>query len=203
MNNNIKNIIFDLGNVLISFNPEKYLEENVKENIRNDFLNKIFKSKEWLDLDRGILTYNEAKKIFKEKIPNASIEIDKYFDIDIYNMLGEIKENTALIQNLKSKYNLYILSNFHKNAFENLNKKYEFFKYFDGHVVSCYYNQLKPEVEIYENILNKFNLIPSETLFIDDTEVNIKMAKSLGINGLHLKDYTQLKENLIKLLGEI
>lgn len=199
----IKNIIFDLGNVLISFDPEKYLNENVKESLRKDFLEKIFKTEEWLNLDRGTLTYEEAKKIFKQRIPEGKEEIDKYFDTDIYNMLSEIRENTKLISKLKEKYNLYILSNFHKDAFEGINKKYDFFKYFDGGVVSCYYQLLKPEKEIYEILINKYNLNPNETLFIDDTKVNVDKASELGINVIYLEDSEKLKEKMIELLGEI
>ena len=84
MDGKIKNIIFDLGNVLINFDPEKYLEANVKEDIRKDFLDEVFLKKEWLDLDRGTLTYEEAKKIFKKRLPQAEKEIDKFFDNDFF-----------------------------------------------------------------------------------------------------------------------
>ena len=196
MDGKIKNIIFDLGNVLINFDPEKYLEANVKEDIRKDFLDEVFLKKEWLDLDRGTLTYEEAKKIFKKRLPQAEKEIDKFFDNDFFDMLMPIEKKTKLLSQLKKQYNLYILSNFHRDSFEELNKRHQFFKNFDGHVVSCYYHHLKPEKEIYDTIIEKFSLNPEETVFIDDSYPNIEMAQKMGINGIHLPDYNELEKKL-------
>ncbi|MDO5088267.1 MAG: HAD family phosphatase [Leptotrichiaceae bacterium] len=186
---NIKNIIFDLGNVLISFNPKDYTDNE-------KFLKEVFGSPEWLMLDRGTLSYGEAKEIFKERVPEVAEQIDSMFDSSFSGLLQPIKENTALLPILKEKYNLYILSNFHKDSFEEVYKSYEFFKNFKGKVVSCYCHLLKPEKEIYEEILNKFSLNPEETVFIDDMKVNIEAAEKLGIKGIHLPDYTKLKEKL-------
>jgi len=115
-------------------------------------------------------------------------------------LVGRLEENVKLLSKLKEKYNLYILSNFHQPAFEHIFKKYEFFRLFDGHTVSCYYYLLKPEKEIYDTLINKFNLIPKETVFIDDTKVNIDACEKEGIRGIHLPDYTELKQKLEEFL---
>ena len=196
----IKNIVFDLGRVLIKFEPKEYIEQNVPEEKREDFYNGIFGSTEWLMLDRGTLSYEDAKKIFKERVPRADKQIDRLFDADLFEILQPIEENVKLLPKLKEKYNLYILSNFHQPAFEHIFKKYEFFKLFDGHTVSCYYYLLKPEKEIYDTLINKFNLIPKETVFIDDTKVNIDACEKEGIRGIHLPDYTELKQKLEEFL---
>ena len=196
----IKNIVFDLGRVLIKFEPKEYIEQNVPEEKREDFYNGIFGSTEWLMLDRGTLSYEDAKKIFKERVPGADKEIDRLFDADLFEILQPIEENVKLLPKLKEKYNLYILSNFHQPAFEHIFKKYDFFKLFDGHTVSCYYYLLKPEKEIYDTLIDKFNLIPEETVFIDDTKVNIDACEKEGIRGIHLPDYTELKQKLEEFL---
>lgn len=196
----IKNIVFDLGRVLIKFEPKEYIEQNVPEEKREDFYNGIFGSTEWLMLDRGTLSYEDAKKIFKERVPEADKQIDRLFDVDLFEILQPIEENVKLLPKLKEKYNLYILSNFHQPAFEHIFKKYEFFRLFDGHTVSCYYYLLKPEKEIYDTLINKFNLIPKETVFIDDTKVNIDACEKEGIRGIHLPDYTELKQKLEEFL---
>ena len=147
-------------------------------------------------LDRGTLSYEDAKKIFKERIPG----VDRLFDVDLFEILQPIEENVKLLPELKEKYNLYILSNFHQPAFEHIFKKYDFFRLFDGHIVSCYYYLLKPEKEIYETLIEKFNLIPEETVFIDDTKVNIDACEKEGIRGIHLPDYTELKQKLEEFL---
>ena len=196
----IKNIVFDLGRVLIKFEPKEYIKQNVPEEKREDFYNGIFGSTEWLMLDRGTLSYEDAKKIFKERVPRADKQIDRLFDVDLFEILQPIEENVKLLPKLKEKYNLYILSNFHQPAFEHIFKKYEFFRLFDGHTVSCYYYLLKPEKEIYDTLINKFNLIPKETVFIDDTKVNIDACEKEGIRGIHLPDYTELKQKLEEFL---
>ena len=196
----IKNIVFDLGRVLIKFEPKEYIEQNVPEEKREDFYNGIFGSTEWLMLDRGTLSYEDAKKIFKERVPRADKQIDRLFDADLFEILQPIEENVQLLPELKKKYNLYILSNFHQPAFEYIFKKYDFFRLFDGHTVSCYYYLLKPEKEIYDTLIDKFNLIPEETVFIDDTKVNIDACEKEGIRGIHLPDYTELKQKLEEFL---
>ena len=196
----IKNIVFDLGRVLIKFEPKEYIEQNVPEEKREDFYNGIFGSTEWLMLDRGTLSYEDAKKIFKERVSGVDKQIDRLFDVDLFEILQPIEENVKLLPKLKEKYNLYILSNFHQPAFEHIFKKYDFFRLFDGHTVSCYYYLLKPEKEIYDTLIEKFNLIPEETVFIDDTKVNIDACEKEGIRGIHLPDYTELKQKLEEFL---
>ena len=196
----IKNIVFDLGRVLIKFEPKEYIEQNIPEEKREDFYNGIFGSTEWLMLDRGTLSYEDAKKIFKERVSGVDKQIDRLFDVDFFEILQPIEENVKLLPKLKEKYNLYILSNFHQPAFEHIFKKYDFFRLFDGHTVSCYYYLLKPEKEIYDTLIDKFNLIPEETVFIDDSKVNIDACEKEGIRGIHLPDYTELKQKLEEFL---
>lgn len=196
----IKNIVFDLGRVLIKFEPKEYTEKNIPEEKREAFYNGIFDSDEWQMLDRGTLSYEEAKKIFKERVSGVDKEIDRLFDADLFKILQPIEENVKLLPELKKKYNLYILSNFHQPAFEHIFKKYDFFRLFDGHTVSCYYYLLKPEKEIYDTLIEKFNLIPEETVFIDDTKVNIEACEKEGIRGIHLPDYTELEQKLEEFL---
>ena len=197
----IKNIVFDLGDVLIAFDRKKYLNENISEKKRDLFYKEVLATQEWLMLDRGTLTYEAAKEIFKKRTPKLSDEIDNFFNKDFFEILIPIKNNINLLPKLKEKYNLYVLSNFHKESFEFISKKYEFFKNFDGFAISYEPHLLKPEPEIYEYLLEKFNLNPSETLFIDDTEVNIESAEKMGINGIHLPDYTKLEEKLEDILN--
>lgn len=196
----IKNIVFDLGRVLIKFEPKEYTEKNIPEEKREAFYNGIFDSDEWQMLDRGTLSYEDAKKIFKERVSGVDKEIDRLFDADLFEILHPIEENVKLLPELKKKYNLYILSNFHQPAFEHIFKKYDFFRLFDGHTVSCYYYLLKPEKEIYDTLIEKFNLIPEETVFIDDTKVNIEACEKEGIRGIHLPDYTELEQKLEEFL---
>lgn len=192
----IKNIIFDLGNVLIRFKPEEFINKNIKKEYREKFFNVIFKGQEWADLDRGVLEYSDVVKIFSEKIPECSSEIKKLFDNYILDVLEPIEKNIEIMKSLKGKYKLFVLSNFHYPAFDYIFKNWEFFKYFDGKVVSGHCKLLKPEKKIYELLCLTYSLKPNECVFIDDTKANIEAAEEFGINGIHLTDINILEEKL-------
>ena len=110
-----------------------------------------------------------------------------------------IEDNVELLKELKMKgYNLFLLSNFHKEAYDKVFRKYSFFEFFDGIFISSHYGLLKPEREIYVKMLQKFSLNPAECIFIDDTPVNISAARELGIEGIVFKDPASLKQELKK-----
>lgn len=192
----IKNIIFDLGKVLVSFHPEKFINENVEEKYREDFYRVVFGGQAWADLDRGTLEYSDAVKMFSEELPQCAEQIKSLFDRKIIDCISPIEDNVEIMKSLKGKYNLYILSNFHYPAFDNVFQNWEFFKYFDGKIVSGHCKLLKPEKEIYELLLNTYSLVPEECLFIDDVKANIEGAQKCGINGIQLTSPELLKEVL-------
>ena len=198
----IKNIVFDLGNVLIKF--KNFLSKRAFEfkEKRKDFHDNVIGTKEWLMLDRGTLTYPEAKKIFKERSPHLATEIDNFFDKDFFELLKPIKQNIELLYKLRDhyEYKLYVLSNFHKDSYEYVFQHNDFFRLFEGCLISCYFKLLKPEEKIYDTLLYEFGLIPEETLFIDDVKENIEAAENKGIRGLHLPDYTKLEAELKNIL---
>ncbi|HBJ78280.1 MULTISPECIES: HAD family hydrolase [Fusobacterium] len=197
----IKNIIFDLGNVLIKYSPESFLEKNVKKERQEKFIATVFKSKEWLELDRGTLSYEDAIEKFAEIIPEDRENLEKLFKNNIMDCLAPIEENIEILKKLKKKgYNLFVLSNFHRPAFEQVQKEWEFFDEFDGGVISCYCHLLKPNQRIYELLLARYGLIPEETLFIDDTKINVEKAEKIGMEGIYL-DLPEMLEKLLKKKG--
>lgn len=197
----IKNIIFDLGNVLIKYSPESFLEKNVKKERQEKFIATVFKSKEWLELDRGTLSYEDAIEKFAEIIPEDKENLEKLFKNNIMDCLAPIEENIEILKKLKKKgYNLFVLSNFHRPAFEQVQKEWEFFDEFDGGVISCYCHLLKPNQRIYELLLARYGLIPEETLFIDDTKINVEKAEKIGMEGIYL-DLPEMLEKLLKKKG--
>ena len=193
----IKNIIFDLGNVLIKYNPHDFINKNVKEENREKFFQEIFQSKEWQDLDRGTLEYDEAVKIFSQRVPEERENIKKLFDNDIQDVLFVDKTNIKYLSTLKNKdYKLYILSNFHKNSFRKISEIHNFKSIFDGGVISYECHLLKPESNIYKAIIDKYGLIPEETVFIDDSLPNVQAAIKFNIHGIHLKNIKDLIKTL-------
>jgi putative hydrolase of the HAD superfamily len=168
----------------------------VAEEKNEEIYESIFKSEEWLMLDRGTITEQEAKEnIINRKVENKDF-INSVFET-WYDILMPIESSVEILKKLKERgYKVFYLSNFHLAAFEYVTKKHDFFELFDGGVVSYKEKLLKPEKEIYEKILCEYNLEPKETVFIDDVEVNVEAAIKNGMNGIVLKNPIELKNKL-------
>lgn len=194
----IKNIIFDLGNVMIDFSPKEYVESKIAQEKVEEIYKCIFQSEEWPMLDRGTINEENARRnIISRNIENEDL-INAVFD-NWYDILIPIENSVDILKKLKENgYKVYYLSNFHCAAFEYMDEKYDLFKLFDGGVFSFKEKLLKPEREIYDKIIQEYNLTSSETIFIDDTEVNVKAARKLGLKGIVLDDPKNLLAELQK-----
>ena len=181
----IKNLVFDLGNVLISFRPSEYFDKkNFPESVKSKILPDIFGSREWLMLDNGDISTSEAIDRIAAKSSLNREEIAHIFNLRT-EMMFPLDNNVRLLPELKKHgFRLYFLSNFPIDIFEEIKAGYFFFTYFDGGVISSEVKFSKPDRRIFEILLEKYRLIPSESLFIDDIEINVRSAESLGINGL-------------------
>ncbi|NLK68946.1 MAG: HAD family phosphatase [Clostridiaceae bacterium] len=193
----IKSVIFDIGRVLLRFEPKDYLYKLYGRGEKSERLyNIVFGSKTWLDLDRGTVSYDDAIKIMASECNSLSREIE-YLIHNWIEIMTPIEESINLLKEIKTKgYNTFVLSNYHKEAFETVYSKYDFFRLFDGMFISSHYGLLKPEKEIYEKMLQKFSLNPTECFFIDDTPVNISASKELGIEGVVFKNPQLLRQDL-------
>lgn len=196
----IKNIVFDLGNVILKDNPSIVLE-NLKELDKKSRL--IIKRKffdNWNELDLGNETLEEHLNNCKFNFPideNVRETLLNYYKYRPFN-----DEVIKLMNNLKNnKYNIFILSNNNKEAYEYLTKL-PIFKSVDGWIVSCDYHIIKPNKEIYIKLFETFNIKPEECFFIDDTEENINMAKKLAMKGFILDIKNQGLDKLIENLKE-
>ncbi|MGN1029088.1 HAD family phosphatase [uncultured Clostridium sp.] len=191
-----KNIIFDLGNVLLDFNPRDYLKNKISDDKLEDVFKAVFTSEEWIMLDRGTITEKEAINNIISRNSTYINEINLAFE-SWYDILKPIEESINILMSLKKNgYKIYYLSNFHQLAFEEVTKKNSFFELFDGGVVSYEEKLIKPEEDIYKLVLDRYKLNPSETIFIDDTKVNVDAANSIGIKGILFKDSEKLREEL-------
>jgi epoxide hydrolase-like predicted phosphatase len=181
----IKNIVFDFGNVLISFKPSEFFDKkNYPENIKATILSDIFDSKEWGMLDKGVISTTEAIDAITSKSSLKKEEIAHIFNLRT-EIIFPIDPNVRLLPELKKRgFGVYFLSNFPIDLFEEVKTGYYFFKYFDGGIISSEVKFSKPEKRIYEILLEKYSLIPEECLFIDDLEINVKAAESAGMIGL-------------------
>lgn len=198
----IKNIVFDLGNVLLSWKPEQFLIDNgYNASKRDQYLNEIFKSPEWLALDNGDMDTRTAINTISKKSSLETAEIFAVFNLRT-RILSPLTDNAKLLPGLKKAgFRLYYLSNFPEDIFDEVFSSHSFFGIFDGGIISARAKASKPDERIYKILLEKYSILPEETLFIDDTHVNAEAAKKLGLSVIHLSDHSKLKELVEDFLG--
>lgn len=178
----INTIVLDIGQVLVEFCWKEYLEEcgydeETKEKVRNATV----LSEHWGEQDRGVLSSKELTKICCKKEPSVAKEIAKLFE-DISKLAIEYDYSENFIKNLKENgYKVYLLSNFGSN-FATLKETFRFYPYVDGGVISYEVKQIKPEPEIYQSLIKKYDIHPEEAVFLDDREDNIEAAKQFGFH---------------------
>lgn len=196
----IKNIIFDLGNVLLNYKPMEFLLQFTKDQERiNGFISKVSFSRTWFELDRGTLSLKKARKILSSRYPEELDLLVPYFEHWL-EILTPIQGRIEILEPLKKKgYKLFILSNFIEEAFKLVIKQYDFFSLFDGRVISYEEKVIKPEKEIYDILLSRYNLIPHECVFLDDHSSFLKPAKKLGMSTILVHQNTDLVEEFKKI----
>ena len=191
----VKKFLFDLGNVFFDWNPERILKPIFNDDERmNFFINNI--SFPLLDTrcDAGItieVAVNDAIK----KFPEFEKEIKLYYP-NHGNMVGGFFQKTVdVFYKIKELNHLcYVLSNWSAETYEGMEEKYPFLKDFDGKIISGRDFLIKPDPAIYELAISRFDLIPQETLFIDDRLDNIEAAQKLNFQTIHLTDPSLIQE---------
>lgn len=197
----IRNIIFDVGKVLVSYEPEEYMKRlGFSEEKRKRINEAMFENPLWDESDQGLRTTEELLKAFIANAPDLADEIRM-----VYQAVGDTIELLPYalewIQDLKAKgYKIYILSNYSENTFNQTQEKLKFLPVVDGAVFSYEIKLLKPDAAIYDYLCEKYQLIPEESVFLDDRPVNIEGARKKGIHGIVFCDYEQGKRELEKLL---
>jgi FMN phosphatase YigB (HAD superfamily) len=194
------NYIFDIGNVLIEFRPALFLQKLFADPPLEKKINDIiFKGAEWVKLDEGLITQGDACGALCQKEPKYRQQIIKTMK-SLPEMLTPLSETAKLLPEIKkSGHKLYYLSNYHKELSDYIFNRYPFFGLFDGGVLSCDVHMLKPSLEIYRCLLDKYGLDRRECVFIDDLEENVKAAETIGVKGVLFTDVQKVE----KLLGVI
>lgn len=197
----IRNIVFDLGGVLVDFHPLEGMRKlGFSEEAVKAFQENIF-SRLWEECDRNPLGGREIRELFKSRVPGYEREVDLLWD-NISVVTAVYDYSCEWIRSLKARgFHLYVLSNFGQQAFETNSKLYTFLEDMDGRVVSYELGKIKPEPEIYRNLFEKYGLEPSESVFIDDRAVNIEGAKKCGMEGILFENYEQAAGELERVIG--
>jgi putative hydrolase of the HAD superfamily len=192
----IKNVIFDLGKVLIEFDfngfytalgydPAERTLDEANEPILLFEAGKISKA----------VFFEEIKKIY-----GFDLSL-KEFEILWCSVFSDAKEMIELARKISEKYNVLILSNTDEIHFPYIWKNFPQLHFFKNNLMLSYeLNSVKPEKEIFKNAIEKFNLIPRECVFIDDRPINVSVAEKLGMKGIIHQSFLSTKEKLVKIL---
>lgn len=194
----IKNILFDMGNVLIHFDRRVFLDRlDISEEDKQLLLREVFLSVEWVQMDRGTLSEETAEPLMCQRLPehlhDAVHQLVSCWDEPMLPVAGMAE----LVQELKENgYGIYLLSNASIRQHEYW-PQIPGWQFFDGKIISADEKVMKPHPDYYLRALEKFSLIPRECFFIDDVPANIEGALYCGIPGtVFHKDVTLLRRQL-------
>ena len=197
----IKNIIFDLGGVLIDASGKEYFKALYPDPvIREKVKEVIHHAPIWDKYDLGIYQkYDDPVESVIALAPEYEKEIKQFFSEELLDAYTPIAKGVELLYDLKKKgYPLYLISNYAKDGYEHISKKYDFFQEFEGTLVSYKVRLRKPDSRIYRLLIEKFDFMAEECLIIDDNIENINTAASLGFQTLLYQEETA-REELSKL----
>ena len=199
----IDTIIFDLGSVLISWDPYPVLLKayNNDEEKTRWFLQNICHMEWNTTLDAGI-SFEQAKQKRIAEYPEHAEYISIYLDNWEEMLLGPIEGTLDTLRKIKEsgRYKLYAITNWSREKFPIARKKYSFLSWFDDIVVSGEIGIVKPDEKIYRYAIERFELShPQQAVFIDDRLENIEAAAAFGIKGIHFINPEQMLAELNKL----
>ena len=193
----IRTIIFDIGNVLADFNWRAYLDIFALPEQEDRIVERtLFLSPLWAEIDRGRLSDEELLAQICKSAPEQEMLIRR-----VYSGAGMAVSQNAyapgLLKRLKELgYQIYILSNYGKTFYEERLSNFEFLRYSDGQVISYQEQYIKPEPEIYQILLSRYQICPEEAVFFDDLPKNLETAKTFGINTVQVRGYESIEEGL-------
>ena len=187
----IKNIIFDNGGVIVKYSNETYLDYfNFPEEKKKELM-KVFSTKEYVELSKGNMTHPEFNDFAVNMFPQYREDVLKMLDSNNYKHLIPVyPQMIKYIKDLRKRgYKLYLLTNILEDTIEYMIKEVEGFEdLFDGIVYSSRVGMTKRDDAIFTYILEKYNINPHETLFLDDTLSNLKRSEKFGIKTYQFLD---------------
>lgn len=195
----IRNIVFDFGGVLVDWNPEYLFRDVFSDRTELEhFLTNIC-TPDWNEQQDAGRSLSEATRILQERHPKYHNEIRLFYTEWTTMLGGPIAQNVALLKPLKTNYRLFGLTNWSAETFPIAYHLYPFFEEFEGIVVSGEEKLAKPDERIFLTLLERYELVAAECLFIDDNARNTRAATALGFHALHLQNDTCLKEAMKQL----
>lgn len=195
----IKNIVFDVGNVLFRWDPLSVVLHTFPDvSDPHELAKLIFKHQIWFDLNLGHINEAQAIALYRARFTEHQPHFNKLMD-NVRDSLLPLYESIALLKHLNNHYSLYALTDNTIEIMAYLKSHYDFWPLFKGIVVSAEVGQLKPSEEIYRHLLDTYSIHPHETLFIDDHLPNVLGAQKVGIQAIQFHSIEQCLEDLKRL----
>ena len=194
-------VIFDLGGVLVDWNPRYFYRKLFPgdEAAMEDFLTNVCNSDWNLQQDAG-RTFAEAADLLKREHPDKAELIDAWLPGYPEMLGGVIQETVDVLRELHTrKVRTYALSNWSAETFRYALERYDFFKYFDGRLISGDVKLIKPDPRIFQLLFDQFHIEPTSAVYVDDLARNVEAANKLGLHGIHFKDAAALRAELVSL----
>jgi putative hydrolase of the HAD superfamily len=198
----VRNVIFDLGGVVLDWNPDRIVARfQPAAELQASLKAALFGHADWRLFDRGTLTESELINRLQSRLGATRQELAAILD-GVRDSLVEKPETVELIRDLHGQGTpLYCLSNMPATVYTHLRQRHDFWDAFSGIVISSEVQMIKPEPEVFMHLLATFNLRPEESVFIDDLHANIESAKLVGLHTIWFKDAAQCRREVEQILG--
>ena len=199
----IKNVVFDFGGVLLDWNPRYFYKSIFNDDQKMEYFLQNIATSTWnAQMDKG-RSFEECMKELAEQYPEYKDPIMLYRKGWETMLKGPIESGMRVLDAVMNaqKFKVYGLTNWSAETFPGTFNKYKFLQKFEGIVVSGEEQMIKPEKGIYLTLIERYNLVPEETVFMDDNIQNVETALSRGINAVQFTGTDKNLEQIAKILN--
>lgn len=200
----IKNIVFDVGNVLATFQPKEFLNDFYKDvKTAQDLYTLFFEERLWHAYDQGLYSGTTLKKAAIKRMPCYKEEIERLIPTWA-RYVKPFDRSIQLMKQLKEEgYKIYILSNIPEDSYQYFIEHNNIFADVDGGIYSYQDRLIKPDPAIFQLLLSRYDLKAQECLFIDDKEENTQAARQLGFHVITLRNPEEIKQKVREKIHEV
>lgn len=199
----IKNIVFDVGNVLVTFRWRDHMRDLGFSREEIDILGRNWvKAPIWSELDRGVLTEEQAISLAIDKTPELEGRIRQFYSNPV-GLVVKREQTIPWVEGYKKRgFGLYILSNYPESFWKAHTADFDFLPLMDGETVSYREKVIKPDPEIYRRLLRRYSLTAGECVFTDDKADNVEAARSVGLHAVLFQNFAQASEDIDRIIAE-
>ena len=197
----ICNVVFDIGNVVVPWDPEAIVHDAFGEErvARKGFVSPLAGNSLWLAVNRGEHTLAHAKRIYVAEQGFEEAEIDRLYDA-LFASMVPIDETVLLMRELRAAgYRIFAITDNVNEAVAYQQSTYDFWDMIEAAAISSEVGVLKPDERMYRHLLDKASLAPEECLFFDDAAANVEGARTVGMNARLFTDAAEARSDLTRL----